>query len=61
VKKRVALTIAAVAVAWPLWWLGGAAEGWTGLDDLDAIGPVVAVFLGLSLLARALDRLGERP
>ena len=55
-KRRIAFTVLAVALVWPLWWLGGKVEMWTGLDDLDVLGPVAFVFLGLALAEKLLSR-----
>lgn len=55
-KASLMATPAALAVAWLAWVAAGWAAEAVGLDDLDLVVPVAAVFLALTVVERALQR-----
>jgi hypothetical protein len=59
VIRRALLTAGAVLLAYGLWWIAGLLEVWTGLDDLDVLGRVLVVFVGLTGAERILARVAR--
>jgi len=53
------LGVALVLTCWPVWWLAGLLAGRIGLDDLDLVLRIVAIFAFLSLVEALAGRLSE--
>jgi hypothetical protein len=53
------LGVALVLTCWPVWWLAGLLAGWIGLDDLDLVLRIVAIFAFLTFVEALSGRLSE--